>query len=70
MDGVFEPFSFFGTLPSLRDNDWTRILGWPGYQVCGWRIDDKLCMDAPPDDTRKRAPIGDRMHEEDEERRR
>ena len=23
------------TLPSLRDNDWTRILGWPGYRV--WR---------------------------------
>ena len=24
-----------GTLRSLRDSDWTKILGWPGYRV--WR---------------------------------
>jgi hypothetical protein len=24
-----------GTLRSLRDSDWTKVLGWPGYRV--WR---------------------------------
>jgi transposase len=25
----------------LRDNDWTRILGWPGYRVFQHEIDEK-----------------------------
>ena len=24
----------------MRDNDWTRVLGWPGYKVYGHEIDD------------------------------
>ena len=28
------------TLRSLRDNDWTRILGWPGYRVWRSEIDE------------------------------
>lgn len=30
----------FATLPGLRDNDWTRILGWPGYRVYRSEIDE------------------------------
>ena len=25
----------------MRDNDWTRILGWPGYRVFQHEIDEK-----------------------------
>jgi transposase len=32
---------FFGTLRRLRDNDWTRILGWPGYRVYQQEIDER-----------------------------
>jgi len=28
-----EEIGIFATLPSLRNNDWTKILGWPGWRV-------------------------------------
>jgi hypothetical protein len=31
---------FSATLGSLRDSDWTRILGWPGYRVWRSEIDE------------------------------
>lgn len=31
----------FGTLRSLRDSDWTRILGWPGYRVYQQEINEQ-----------------------------
>ena len=31
---------FSGTLRRLRDNDWTKILGWPGYRVWRSEIDE------------------------------
>jgi transposase len=29
-----------GRLGGLRDSDWTKILGWPGYRVCQAEIDE------------------------------
>ena len=29
-----------GTLVSMRENDWTRVLGWPGYKVYRAEIDE------------------------------
>jgi len=29
------------TPPSLRNNDWTKILGWPGYRVYRSEIDEQ-----------------------------
>ena len=31
----------FGTLRSLRDSDWTKVLAWPGYRVWRHEIDEK-----------------------------
>lgn len=25
----------------MRDNDWTRVLGWPGYKVYRHEIDER-----------------------------
>ena len=35
-----EGASSFATLCSLRNNDWTKILGWPGYRVYRSEIDE------------------------------
>ena len=37
----FEGTGVFATLPGLRNNDWTRILGWPGYRVYRSEIDEE-----------------------------
>ena len=29
-----------GTFVSMRENDWTRVLGWPGYKVYRAEIDE------------------------------
>ena len=38
---MFDRERFFGTLRSLRDSDWTRILGWPGYRVYQQEINEQ-----------------------------
>ena len=30
-----------GTLLGLRDTDWTKVLGWPGYRVWQAEMDEK-----------------------------
>src|ERR1035438_8409845 len=40
MEGGMEGASSFATLCSLRNNDWTKILGWPGYRVYRSEIDE------------------------------
>ena len=32
---------FFATLRWVRDSDWTRILGWPGYRVYQLEINEQ-----------------------------
>lgn len=36
-----EVIECFGTLLSLRDADWTKLLDWPGYRVWRQEIDEK-----------------------------
>ena len=36
-----EAAGFFATLPCLRNNDWTRILGWPGFRVYRSEINEE-----------------------------
>jgi transposase len=36
-----EEIGIFATLPSLRNNDWTKILGWPGYRVYRSEINEQ-----------------------------
>ena len=36
-----EEVGIFATLPSLRNNDWTKILGWPGYRVYRSEINEQ-----------------------------
>ena len=33
--------SFSGTLRSLRDSVWSKILGWPGYRVYQFEINEQ-----------------------------
>ena len=36
-----EEIGIFATLPSLRNNDWTKILGWPGWRVYRSQINEQ-----------------------------
>jgi transposase len=36
-----EEVGIFATLPSLRNNDWTKILGWPDYRVYRSEINEQ-----------------------------
>ena len=40
VDGGWEWASSFATLCGLRNSDWTKILGWPGYRVYRSEIDE------------------------------
>jgi len=36
----FQRSRFLDRLGGVRDNDWTKILGWPGYRVYRTEIDE------------------------------
>jgi transposase len=36
-----EEIGIFATLPGLRNNDWTKILGWPGWRVYRSEINEQ-----------------------------
>jgi hypothetical protein len=36
----FAGWAISSILGRMRDNDWTRVLGWPGYKVYRHEIDE------------------------------
>ncbi len=37
----FVRVGIFAILRAMADNDWTRILGWPGYKVYRHELDER-----------------------------